>query len=68
MQQVAHPTLAKHIDNIINNPSETKSLSNGRTAYWDNNTKTVVIHDPKSKDGGTAFIPTNGKKYFDGLK
>ena len=60
VQQVAHPTLA--------NPSEVKKLDRGRTAYWDNNTKTVVIVDPKSKDLGTAFVPKNGKAYFDGLK
>jgi filamentous hemagglutinin len=49
----------------VQNPDEVKQLSNGRTAYWNDKEKMVVIHDPKSPDGGTAFRPTNGKAYFD---
>jgi hypothetical protein len=30
--------------------------------------KTVVIHDPSSPDGGTAFRPTDGKAYFNRLQ
>jgi filamentous hemagglutinin len=58
----------KHINNIISNPSEQKILSNGRSAYWDNNSGTVVIKNPNTTDGGTAFKPSGGKNYFDKLK
>lgn len=53
-----------HIENIMNNPSAVRHLSNGRTAYWDNASGTVVIRHPSAKDGGTAFKPTAGVKYF----
>ena len=53
-----------HIDRIISNPSATRQLSRGRTAYWDNSSNTVVIRNPNSRDGGTAFQPPNGKGIF----
>jgi filamentous hemagglutinin len=59
---------AQHIDQIMANPSASKSLAKGRTAFWDDKTKTVVIRDPNSPDLGTAFRPANGKAYFDNLK
>ncbi|MCH4091118.1 two-partner secretion domain-containing protein [Acetobacter sp.] len=59
---------ADQIENILNNPSATKQLSNGRTAYWDNSSGMVVIRNPKAADGGTAFKPTNGKAYFNNLR
>jgi filamentous hemagglutinin len=58
----------KHIEKIINNPSASRSLSKGRTAYWDDASKTVIIRNPRAADGGTAFRPTAGRSYFDGLK
>jgi RHS repeat-associated protein len=49
--------------------ADIKQLSKGRTAYWDDASSTVVIHNPAAKDAGTAFRPTTGKKYFtDDLK
>jgi hypothetical protein len=45
--------------------SDVKQLSNGRTAYWSDKEKMVVIHDPYNPDGGTAFRPTQGRYYFD---
>jgi filamentous hemagglutinin len=59
---------ARHIENVINNPTATRQLSGGRTAYWDDATNTVVIRNPRSADGGTAFQPVNGRAYFDALK
>jgi filamentous hemagglutinin len=53
-----------HIENIMNNPSAMRELSNGRTAFWDDVTGTVVIRNPSAVDGGTAFRPTAGKSYF----
>jgi filamentous hemagglutinin len=59
---------ANQIEDILNNPSATKQLSNGRSAYWDDASGMVVIRNPKSADGGTAFKPTNGKTYFNNLR
>jgi filamentous hemagglutinin len=59
---------ANHIENVINNPTASRQLSNGRTAYWQEPTGTVVIRNPRAVDGGTAFQPVNGRAYFDGLK
>jgi filamentous hemagglutinin len=55
------------IERIIRNPSDVKVLSNGRTAYWEDSSGTVVIRDPNSLEGGTAFKPTTGKAYFNKL-
>ena len=59
---------AAEIDRVMTNPTHTKSLSKGRTAYWDDKTGTVVIHNPNAADQGTCFRPTDGKAYFDNLK
>lgn len=59
---------ANQIENIFNNPSAEKQLSNGRSAYWDDTSGMVVIRNPKAADGGTEFKPTNGKAYFNGLR
>jgi len=53
------------IEGIVRNPSAERQLSQGRVAYWDDLTKTVVIHNPGAVDGGTAFRPTLGRLYFD---
>ena len=55
----------KHIEHVINNYTSFKELSNGRSAYWHEASGTVVIRNPKVKDGGTAFQPKDGRKYFD---
>ena len=56
------------IDNITKNPSSSKSLSGGRTAYWEASKGTVVIVNPGAADHGTCFRPTKGIAYFNGLK
>lgn len=58
---------AKHIDNVVQG-GEFRTLSRGRTAYWDEGTGTLVIHDSRARDLGTAFRPKNGRAYFDNLK
>jgi filamentous hemagglutinin len=58
----------KVIKDAIDGATEAKELSGGRTAYYDKETNTVVIVDPSSPDGGTAFKPSDGEKYFDGLR
>lgn len=62
------PQFSGQIESVINNASDVKVLSNGRTAYWDSSSGTVVIRNPSAVDGGTAFKPTQGKTYFDNLK
>jgi hypothetical protein len=59
--------LAEHISNIMNNPSDFKRLQDGRSAYWDDATGTVVIYNPRldQVENGTAFIPDEGRYYFD---
>jgi hypothetical protein len=59
--------LAAHVERVMSNPTATRNLSRGRTAYWDDSTQSVVIHDPNHVDGGTVFKPKRGKAYFDGL-
>jgi filamentous hemagglutinin len=58
---------AAHIEQRLSN-AEVKNLSNGRVAYWDNATQTVVIRNPHAVDGGTAFKPKQGRSYFDNLR
>ena len=38
--------LAKHIESIITNPTQTKALKNSREAYMHGPTNTIVIYDP----------------------
>lgn len=59
--------LASHVATVVSNPSDFKRLSDGRTAYWHNESRTVVILDPKRRDGGTVFQPREGKTYFETL-
>ncbi|ULA65592.1 MAG: exported protein of unknown function [Nitrospira sp.] len=59
---------AKHIENVVNNPTAKRELSGGRTAYYDDVTNTVVIRNPKTPDGGTAFQPREGREYFNNLR
>jgi hypothetical protein len=58
------------IDDVMQNASgsNVRQLSRGRTAYWDDASGTVVIHDPRSRDLGTAFRPRDGRDYFDNLR
>lgn len=47
---------------------EKRELRDGRTAYYDEETNTIVITDPNHVDGGTVFEPDLGYDYFDGLE
>ena len=55
------------VTSIIENPTEIKHVSAGRTIYWDSGTGAVVILNPRDLDGGTIFKPRRGKLYFDSL-
>lgn len=59
--------MASHIDRVIANPSYVRKLIRGRTAYWDDATRSVVITDPGSADFGTSFKPDRGRTYFNNL-
>jgi filamentous hemagglutinin len=49
---------------VMEHPSATRALSNGRTAYYDANSGLVVIVNPNAADMGTAFVPANPSQYF----
>ena len=57
--------LAAHIRRVMANPTATRHLQRGRTAYWDEATQSVVIRDPSHVDLGTVFRPRSGRTYFD---
>ena len=54
----------EYIQDVINNPSESKNGNGGRIAFWDDKTKAIVIYNPKDSDLGTAFVPSSGYTYF----
>jgi len=56
------------LEDVINNPTSVRNLQNGRVAYWQDASGTVVIRNPAAADGGTAFQPVSGRTYFEGLK
>lgn len=62
--------MATHIDQVINSTrsSNVRYLQGGRVAYWDDTTASVVIVDPNTTDGGTAFKPGRGRAYFTNLR
>jgi RHS repeat-associated protein len=60
--------LEAHVAQVMGHPTAQKALSRGRTAYWDANTSTVIIHNPRASDLGTVFQPANAKAYFDNLR
>ncbi|MFC0348389.1 RHS repeat domain-containing protein [Undibacterium danionis] len=60
--------LEKHIAEVMANPTATRTLMRDRVAYFHEPSGTVVIHNPRASDLGTAFQPTNAKAYFEGLK
>lgn len=52
---------ASVIEDVVKS-GEKRTLSKGRTAYWKDGT--VVIRNPRSAGGGTAFRPKTGYDYF----
>ena len=49
---------------ILFTPDAERDLARNRRAYWSDKHLTIVITDPKSDCGGTAFRPINGKGIF----
>ena len=56
------------VQETMANPSEVRSLSNGRTAYWSDSQQMVVIENGTAPTQSTAFRPTAGKTYFDNMR
>jgi RHS repeat-associated protein len=56
------------VQETMANPSEVRSLSNGRTAYWSDSQQMVVIENGTAPSQSTAFRPTGGKAYFNNLR
>ncbi len=56
------------VQETMANPSEVRSLSNGRTAYWSDSQQMVVIENGTMPSQSTAFRPTAGKSYFDNMR
>ena len=59
--------MTSHIEQVIKKPTLKKKISFGRTAYWDDETQSVVIINKSSSCKGTTFVPKKGIKYFQGL-
>jgi hypothetical protein len=60
---------ASQIEEFLNSSSTvTRNLSNGRSAFWNDSTGTVLVRNPAAADGGTFFRPTDGINYFWKLK
>ena len=56
---------AKLIRNVIEkNFRSRRFLRDGGTGYWDNNSGTLVIFDPRNPDLGTTYVPTAGINKF----
>jgi len=58
----------EHITGVLENPTRSGDLKNGRSYAYDGDTNTLVIRNPNTTDGGTAFRPERGEKYVDELE
>lgn len=57
--------LKEKVSKIIKEAKEVRNLERNRIAYWDEESKSIVILDPAHPDGGTIFKPSAGKRFFD---
>ena len=56
------------IERVIANPSSiVRELADGRTAFYESSTNTLVIANPNAPDLGTGFKPADGRNYVDKL-
>lgn len=58
--------LARIVERVRTNPTNTRTLAEGRTAYYDAVDNTLVIRNPAQSGGGTVFRPDDGLDYFKG--
>ena len=66
--EVASPgEFALLIQTVLQAPSAERKLEGGRTAFWHDQSATIVIINPADADGGTAFRPDAGWMYFESV-
>ncbi len=56
-----------HIENVMKNPDRVENLGKSITAYDQEKTKTIVIHNPSNPDMGTAYQNPNVQSRMDRL-
>ena len=56
------------IASVLANPTHHRELENEREAFYDKESNTIVIFNPRAKDKGTCFRPRARLKYFENLK
>ena len=59
---------AELIGRLLAQPTHHRRLENGREAYFDQVTNTIVIYNPHARDKGTCFRPRSGLRYYERLK
>ena len=60
--------LSNRVYNTMTNPTHSKALPGGRTAFYDSNSNTVVMVDPMHRDMGSSYPPSTGMSYYNNLK
>lgn len=55
---------SQHISNAMRSPTAVRELANGRIAYLDSSSSTVVIYNPAAQDLGTALRTIDAEHYF----
>ena len=60
--------LKQVVERVLTNPTATKTLSGGRTAFWDDASRAVVIVNSRNLAKSTVFQPKNGITYFQNLR
>jgi hypothetical protein len=59
---------ASEIEDLLNSPDTImRNLTKGRSVFWNDFTRTVLVRNPAAIDGGTYFVPDEGINYFWGL-
>ena len=64
-------TWRQFVDRIVDvmaTANVVRELRGGRTAYYDEDSNTLVLQDPSARDGGTMFKPSGGYDYVRRLR
>ncbi len=64
----SRPAFADFVAAILDEPAASRRLENRRFAFWDEASGTIVIVNLRADDCGTAFRPSRGRAYYDGLR
>jgi hypothetical protein len=59
---------AELIGKVLARATHHRKLENGREAFFDEPSNTIVIYNPHARDRGTCFRPRSGLQYYAGLK